>query len=147
MLPRQAVLSLEEEGAGEFQPHPDEAGALDQDGVERRDRLVQERIPVLLRPPRPPGGAHRGEAGEEQHVRAVFPFRRPRRQRAQDGERGLVVTGAHHRAGAVHLGVVREVRTVLRGGCGCAQQQSDQEGAKPGHDGGRFQPGHLRSAM
>ena len=40
MLPRQPVLALEEEGAGEFQPDPDQGGVGDQHLAERGDGPV-----------------------------------------------------------------------------------------------------------
>ena len=47
MAPRQPVLLLEEEGAGEFEPDADQLGLLDQDRAERGDGLVEKLLALV----------------------------------------------------------------------------------------------------
>ena len=132
MLPRQPVLALEVEGAGEFEAHPHEAGALHQDGAQRGDRLVEQGVAAFLRPPRALRRAGCGEAREEQDVGAVRALGRLRREWAQQRQRRIVAAGLDERAGTVHLRVVGEVRTLQRPGAHARarQRQGEQEGGR-----------------
>ena len=47
MPPRQPVLLLEEEGAGELEPDADQLGLLDQDRAERGDGLVEKLLALV----------------------------------------------------------------------------------------------------
>ena len=71
VLAGEVVLLLEEEGAGELQPHADQLGVVDEDGAEGRDRLVEQGV-ALVRVLLPAvGGAERRHAGEEEDVDLV----------------------------------------------------------------------------
>ena len=63
MAPGKRVLALQEERAGQLQPHPHQRGVVHQDRAEQRNRLVQLRLAVRLRQVR--AGLHGGHAGVE----------------------------------------------------------------------------------
>ena len=81
---REVVLALEKERPRQLQAHPHQAGAVDQQGAEPGDRLVQQGVAVGFRGARPLRGPDRGEAGQEDGVR---PGCRVPDQRTQDVER------------------------------------------------------------
>ena len=83
VLPRQAVVPLQEERPRELQAHPHESGPVDQDRAERRHRLGQQGGPPIPRR-RPFGGPDGREADEEPDV---GPIRVMGGQRTQDRQR------------------------------------------------------------
>ena len=90
VTPRERVLALQEERAGELQTDPDQTRSTrlpDQHGMEDRDGLVQKPLAPLLRHARLLRRADRGKAVKEERVGARRPF--PDR-RTQDGQGVLV---------------------------------------------------------
>ena len=90
MPPREAVLFLEEEGAGEFEPDPDEGGIGDQHLAEGGDRLVEQLVALVgLGPGRLGQGGHSlpeqrahvlgggGKGKQEDQGKAQSAHRRP----------------------------------------------------------------------
>ena len=98
--PGQRVAALEEERAAQLEAHPHQVGAFHQHPVERRDRLVEQRVPPVLRNARKLRRPDRREAEIEQRVRvhAVALDERP-----QHRQRLVVAAQAHQGARLRHL--------------------------------------------
>ena len=69
MAPREAVLALEEEGAGQFEAHPHQPRIVDQHGAERGDRAVQQRHLFRVGKAGPPRRPDRREAVKKARFR------------------------------------------------------------------------------
>ena len=125
MLPRQAVLAFEEERTGQFQAHAHEPGTVEQDGAQRRDRLVQQDGFPLL-PGRPLGRPDRRQTDEEPDV---GPVRMIGRQRTQNGQCLVETPALDQRPGIPDPGVRREMGICESGRKRNLEQKDDGKGA------------------
>ena len=128
MPPRQAVLALEEEGAGQLQAHPHQPRRIDQHGAEGGDGLVEQDVALVGGAAGPLGGLQRRHAVEEEHVGID---RRLREQRPQGDDRFLEAAGidqrlyvAHGGGGGRRRGIGRMPGAPGRAGCRGSQQDS-----------------------
>ena len=110
----QSILTLQKERARQFQAHPRQLGTANQDTVQRRNRLVQQTVPLLFRDVRLLGGLDRRQGGKKADVGdlGMIP-----RQGAQEGQ-GLVEPAvSYQRPRLRYPRLGRQARTILGAGC------------------------------
>ena len=102
MVARQIVLAFEKERPRQLQTHPHQARTVDQNGVQGRDGLGQEKGPLFVINVRPGGRSDARQADEKPHVGLVGMIGS---QWAQHGQ-GLVEAAPLHQGPRVlHPGV------------------------------------------
>ena len=84
MLLRHPVLALEEEGAGQFEAHPDQRGIGDQHLAEDGDGLVKQLAAAIAF--RGAGFLHRNHALAEQGVKILVLSLRGKGEQKHDGK-------------------------------------------------------------
>ena len=123
MLARQLVLAPEEERPGEFQADANEVRLLDQDGAERGNGLVEQRLPIRGAFPFL-GRAHRRQAGQEKDI---DPVRIAQLDPAQDFQRGIEPVVQDQQPRVHDIGIIGKVRQVLRLGHRDRRDQEDSQ--------------------